>query len=274
MKKFFKYAMFFVFLTSINISTVLAQPSTEEIKDMFNGNITCGGITNFYFPEMVPNVTSTVYNILKIAVPVILVIMGMMDMFKATTAGKEDEMKKAQKKFIQRIVAGICALLVFVIVEFVVSFIADKTNNSGAMDCVNCFINGDCVEFKTETDSEADSETKPDNFTCSSGYTLVNNKICIKFGTVTYTTGYVPRPQCSGDYTLTDSLSGFCIKVESAKNNGTQVINSGSLSCETGHACKFGTYSFSITGVSYTKAGQCSNGYKEIKSGNSYYCVK
>ena len=119
----------------------------EEIKDFFLGKTICGGVTNFTFPEILPKTTSLLYNLLKISIPVIIVIKGMMDMFKATTAGKEDEMKKAQKKFVQRLIAGACALLTFIIVETVINFIADKTGNSGAIDCVNCFINNECQKI-------------------------------------------------------------------------------------------------------------------------------
>ena len=38
-------------------------------------------------------------NILKIVVPILIVIMGSIDLVKAITAGKDDDMKKAQKIF-------------------------------------------------------------------------------------------------------------------------------------------------------------------------------
>lgn len=118
------------------------QNSNSNFKNQYIGNTTCGGITSFTFHERVPKLTSTVYNLLKLAVPIILVIMGMIDMFKAMSAGKEDEIKKAQKKFINRLIAGICAFLVFILVETVIGWISTATGNENAMDCVNCFING------------------------------------------------------------------------------------------------------------------------------------
>lgn len=116
----------------------------EEIKNFFLGKTTCGGITSFTFPDILPKITSSLYNLLKVAVPVILIIKGMLDMFKAATSQKEDEMKKAQKKFVQRLIAGILALLVFIIVETIISFIAKGTGNDNAWGCVDCFINNKC----------------------------------------------------------------------------------------------------------------------------------
>ena len=39
------------------------------------------------------------YNLLKIAVPIVLIIVGSLDLFKGITAQKDDEIKKGQKIF-------------------------------------------------------------------------------------------------------------------------------------------------------------------------------
>ena len=133
----------------------------EELKNQFLGKTTCGGLIDekgrvfFTFPAMVPKLTSLIYNLLKIAIPVILVIMGMLDLLKSASAQKEDEMKKAQRKFVQRLIAGVCALLVFIIVETVINLIATKTGNDNAMDCVNCFING--IDHCASVDSDGEA---------------------------------------------------------------------------------------------------------------------
>ena len=53
-----------------------------------------------------------VVTIIKVAIPIILIIMGMLDMGKAVTAGKDDEIKKQLKIFLIRAIA---AILVFFI---------------------------------------------------------------------------------------------------------------------------------------------------------------
>lgn len=118
--------------------------NAKNIKNAFLGNTTCGGLTNFTFPNALPAITSFLYTLLKIAIPVILVVKGSIDLFKAAASQKEDEMKKAQKKFTQRLIAGGIALLAFIIVETVINFIANRTGNGNAIKCVNCFIKNQC----------------------------------------------------------------------------------------------------------------------------------
>lgn len=100
---------------------------------------TCGGIDNFVFSGMFPYVVSTVVMIIKIVVPILLIIFGMLDLAKAVIASKEDEIKKAQMIFVKRLIAGALVFFVFVIVKMLVSFVAD---DDGIMNCANCFLNG------------------------------------------------------------------------------------------------------------------------------------
>ena len=92
-------------------------------------------------PSMVPRIVSILYNVIQVAVPVLLVIMGMFDFAKAMSAGKEEDIKKNQKLFIKRLISGILIFCVFVIVKFIVSIVADS---SSVMECADCFISGNC----------------------------------------------------------------------------------------------------------------------------------
>ena len=57
----------------------------------------------------------TIYNLLRVAVPVILVILGSVDFLRATIAGKDDEIEKHRKRFINRlIIAGMIFMLLSV----------------------------------------------------------------------------------------------------------------------------------------------------------------
>ena len=107
----------------------------------FIGNLSCGG-TDFKFHKSLPIFTSTMFNLLKVATPVIIIITGMLDLLKAVSAQKEDEIKKSQQKLIRRIGAGAVAFLIFVIVETVINIAAEQDDAANAMDCVNCFLNG------------------------------------------------------------------------------------------------------------------------------------
>lgn len=263
----------------------LSTATADEIKEQYIGNTTCGGLNSFTFHERIPKLTSTLYNLLKFAIPVLLVIKGMLDMFKATTAGKEDEMKKAQKKFINRLIAAISAFIVLILVETIIGWIASRTDDTNAMDCVNCFINNEgCTKGSSgnnyndnmDNNSNNNNDDCP-NCACPNGYTKVN-KICIKFTKYTSSTGYVPKRSCPSGYTITNEITGHCIKVESAKSNGNPVINAKSLSCSSASDCKLGNYSFKIGTVVYIEANKCENNYKEVvdknTNPNNYYCVK
>lgn len=78
--------------------------------------------------------------VIQIVVPVVLVVLGMIDLIKAVIAGKEDEIKKNQMTFVKRLIAAAIVFFVFVIVKLLISFVADDSKNM--MNCVNCFING------------------------------------------------------------------------------------------------------------------------------------
>lgn len=90
----------------------------------------------------IPRTVHLIIVVLKIAIPVILVILGMMDLLKGVTASKEDEIKKGQQMFIKRLIAAVLVFFVVTIVQLVISFAAKDSTN--IMGCAKCFINGEC----------------------------------------------------------------------------------------------------------------------------------
>ena len=88
-----------------------------------------------------PNMVHTIILVIQIAVPVLLVIFGMIDLFKGMIAQKEDEIKKGQQTFIKRLIAAAIVFFVIVIVKLLIGFVAGKDNDT-IMGCANCFING------------------------------------------------------------------------------------------------------------------------------------
>lgn len=64
-----------------------------------------------------------ILNIICIAVPIIMILMGTIDLFKAVTAGKDDDIKKKQKALITRIIAGVLVFLVPTIVTLIMSLL-------------------------------------------------------------------------------------------------------------------------------------------------------
>lgn len=96
---------------------------------------------------MIPNITALVVTLIKVAIPIILIIMGMLDLSKAVMSNDEKEMKGAQTKLIKRVIYAVLVFLVVSIVQLVFGALGDKgvdSGNSGATisGCISCFVNG------------------------------------------------------------------------------------------------------------------------------------
>ena len=107
----------------------------------------CGGmeIPNTFF-----NLVATIVRIIKIVVPILLIIWGMLDFAKSVVAKKEEDIKNYQKSFILRLVSAVLVFLVVTIVQLVVNLLAgvekDSNSTSGTTNdiwsCSKKFING------------------------------------------------------------------------------------------------------------------------------------
>ena len=90
-----------------------------------NDNYTVDGVTTsdeqLSFEELFdPSIMELINDVLKyprFIVPIIIIVLGTLDFFKAVMAGKEDEMKKAQKTFIKRVIIGVLVFLVPVLIN-------------------------------------------------------------------------------------------------------------------------------------------------------------
>ena len=92
-----------------------------------------------------------IINIIKIAVPIVLVIMGMLDFAKASTKGSADEMAKSRAIFIKRCIAGATTFLVIALVQLVITLAAkapegQDASNASIWSCVENLIDykGSC----------------------------------------------------------------------------------------------------------------------------------
>ena len=116
-------------------------------KNVFTTKVSCGvgeGMVDG-IPKKIPELTSLAITIIQIAVPIILILMGSIDLFKGITAGKEDEMKKGQQLFIKRLITGAIIFFVVIVVKFIVSIVSD-TNVSNIVSCIDCFTSNNCEE--------------------------------------------------------------------------------------------------------------------------------
>ena len=88
-----------------------------------------------------------ILGIFKIVIPLLVIIFGMIDLGKAVVASKDDEIKKALKSLLFRILAGAVIFFIPVIIKFAFSLV-DSFSGEIEKDytvCVNCLTNpGGC----------------------------------------------------------------------------------------------------------------------------------
>lgn len=70
----------------------------------------------------------------KYLVPVAVMVLGIIDFIKAIASNKDDEMKKAQKKFIIRLISAALIFIVPFIIEFVLNKMGFDANGCGIID--------------------------------------------------------------------------------------------------------------------------------------------
>ncbi len=77
--------------------------------------------------------------ILQIAIPVIIILLGTLDLGKAVMAGDDKKIKEAQKMLLMRIIYGVAIFFVVVIIKFVFQLVGAGTDNV----CFTC-VSGGC----------------------------------------------------------------------------------------------------------------------------------
>lgn len=108
--------------------------------------VTCGSGVDI--PDVLPNLVHYIVVFIKIIVPIVLIVLGMLDMGRAVIGKDDKEMKESQNRLIHRVVYAILIFLIVSIVTWVVSIVSKASNDDDAINknnisqCVNCFING------------------------------------------------------------------------------------------------------------------------------------
>ena len=100
----------------------------------------CEGIL---VPNVLFNVVSTIITGIKIVVPILLIIWGMLDFAK-------EDIKKYQKAFVSRLISALIVFLIIFVVQLAVNLVSsveDTTNEEGTTvsdiwSCSKKFING------------------------------------------------------------------------------------------------------------------------------------
>lgn len=178
-----------------------------------------------YLPSKLPNFSSNLYDFIKLIVPIVLIVMGMVDLFRAMMANEISKMKDIQKKFVTRLIAAVVIFLVMALVEFVFKQV-DKSADykNGFVNCMNCILSGDMAACGANTTDLRQQCSDYDYRNCKSeddyGHKCMvdssdpSNLKCRRKGTYCedYTASECPSKTDSGVYNCEVS-DGKCRKV-------------------------------------------------------------
>ena len=136
--------------SAVGVNNVYADndKKTDDTSEVNKNTGNSDGSISFNcedIPKELTSAVATVIAIIKIGVPIILAVLGMIDMGKAVASQKEDEIKNGQKKLLSRCIAAGIVFFVVAIVQLLVKIVA--SNESTEQSTWNCV----CQFFYTET---------------------------------------------------------------------------------------------------------------------------
>lgn len=102
----------------------------------------CGNALDI--PSQAPELISFAVNLLKIATPIVLILVSIITLVKALASSKEDEIKKAQSSLVKKLIAAALVFFIVSIVQFVILKVADDGESDEISTCLSCFLNNDC----------------------------------------------------------------------------------------------------------------------------------
>ncbi len=93
-------------------------------------------------PDYILNSISYLIDFIKIGIPLLLIIFGMIDLAKGVVAKKEEDMKKCQQLFVKKLIAGAMVFFVISITIFLLKMLDSaetngrRTNDYEALKCI------------------------------------------------------------------------------------------------------------------------------------------
>jgi amino acid permease len=97
----------------------------------------CGGL------GPVISLIKNVFNLIKILVPIVLILMGAIDLTKAVMASDDKEIKAATSKLIKRAIAAVAVFFAVTLVDVIMGLVGDSGAEDGddAMSWSQCWKN-------------------------------------------------------------------------------------------------------------------------------------
>lgn len=82
-----------------------------------------------------------VFNLIQWAIPLVLIVLGTIDMFKAMASGDEKKTKEVQKTFVRRLIYAVVAFLIPFIISLAFTFVGKMIGDESAQEGKNTYDN-------------------------------------------------------------------------------------------------------------------------------------
>ena len=136
MKKYIKYLLC-LYLIIMGIVIFTSKDLRMVTTDL--SYVKCGSATGI--PKPLPQLTTIIYTILVVAVPIVLVASSIFTMVRAMGNGDAEEIKKAKLKLVKKFIAAAIIILLAVIVRFTIGRVStNPEDQSTFQSCLKCFL--------------------------------------------------------------------------------------------------------------------------------------
>ena len=126
---------------------VWKNPTVHTIKplDEDDNKYSCGNGMVTGIPQRIPKFGRFLYNFLQFLVPIVLVLLGTIDLVKSVIGAKEDDIKKNQLIFVKRLASAILIFFTFAIIKLILSVVSE--DSAPIIQCVDCIMrnSANCV---------------------------------------------------------------------------------------------------------------------------------
>lgn len=127
------------YAVNINSQGNISMHGSNEIIQKYTPintlKITCKGLFGSKKdPDSLRSLINEILQYPRIIVPILVIVLGMIDLAKAVVASKEDEMKKAQATFVKRLIIGVAFFFIPVFVD-IMMWLADIVWNGMYTSC-------------------------------------------------------------------------------------------------------------------------------------------
>ena len=171
------------FLVLLIFTLIITGCDSESGYEVSNC-IKCG---DTYFPENVAVLSANIINLIKILVPILIIILGLIDLFKGIISGDDKKLDESKGSLIRKFIAGITIFLVVAIVQFAFGLLDTASDNGNdSLKCLKYFIvkdaasdvgeacpdriegsssqNGTDTEYKMKENNDSDGESAAEQY--------------------------------------------------------------------------------------------------------------